>query len=792
MIQLLGLRKFTDPVSNKEIKTDAFFERNWRAPTVADVFQNPETYLKAIDPEERYNIFFTQASCGAGKREFKEQWVIGFDFDGCDPERAQGYVKLFAEELGIPIAAVGALWSGHGIHLAVNISSPLAVGDFKKYRLHYQRICQRLENVVRGAGLPLKCVDPQFFAPGMSFRLPGTWNRKEGQEPVRVLSIQAGMREVITWDWAKLSGLPVLNDGDALEGKNWKPDPQGVLEGCDFLKWCKQDPGRVNEAQWYALLSVIGRLPGGEKLAHEYSQGHPGYSEHETDQKLKQAMSHSGPRTCQGINSLWGECHKCPHFEKVNSPISVRGPDYIATQDTGFHTWKPNKDGVLLPHKPQYGDLRKYFERQTFYKVMGESRICYTWKGTHYEEMPDPYLENFAQKEFNPQADNKMVSEFVKLVCRTNLTPPDWFNSSTDKKINFKNGVYDLRTNQFTEGHSPEIGFRYVLPYAYDPAARAPRFEKFLEEVMSGDPQLIAVLIEFMGYCCSMDTCWAGKALMLSGSGENGKSIFIEVLQELVGPENYSSETVSGLKNETNRQLLEGKFFNLAEETPRKGMEEPAYFKIIVTGGQITVRKYYKMPYKIRNKAKLIFSVNETPTSEDVTRGFFRRFQIIPFRQRFTDENGRKDPFILEKLKTELPGIFNLAVEGYRRLKAQQKFTHSDASARELEAYQNKLDNVRRWTSEAVTLQEDAPFIPYIALYGQYAIWCTHNGERAVNSSTFVTRFRTIYSDKNCQFKKGYIDGKQVRGVVGIAYQDETVGPGVKMLGAMLEVDSMH
>lgn len=760
MIQLLGLRKFTDPVSNKEIKTDAFFERNWRAPTVADVFQNPETYLKAIDPEERYNIFFTQASCGAGKREFKEQWVIAFDMDECDKNRASEYIQIFLRELLLPHQAVGALWSGHGIHLAVNLLTPLALADFKKYRLHYQKICARLENAVRDAGLRLKCVDPQFFAPGMSFRLPGSWNQKDGREPVRVELLQS-MLGVANWDWAFLSGLPVLGEGDALEGKNWKPDPQGVLEGCDFLKWCKQDPGRVNEAQWYALLSVIGRLPGGEKLAHEYSQGHPGYSEHETDQKLKQAMSHSGPRTCQGINSLWGECHKCPHFEKVNSPISVRGPDYIATQDTGFHFMGVDSKGNAKRGKPDFEGLRRYFEKEHPYKVMEESNMVHAWRGTHYEFVSPHFLRTFAEKHFH-ECDSFKRNEFVGKITHHNVIQPAWFNDTTYKKINFQNGVFDLQKEQLLP-HSRELGFRYVLPYAFDPHAQAPIFEKFLDDITCGDKDLAQLLMEYVAYAFSGDDCWAKKCLLLTGGGDNGKSTFADLLKALAGKSNYSTVKMSEIGKDTIRVAMDGKLFNISEETPTRALMDSSEFKDIIAGGEIRYRSLFNQSYTNVNRTKGFILTNHDLESLDTSDAFYERFLKVPFNASFKFEKGNRDPRIKQKLVAELPGIFNLILRAYRNLMARGNFKSSETSRKAWEEFRKDSDSVRRWVGENLKvhpLNGGQKWTCIRVAFMDYARDMDDSKIRPENAITFGKKLAKLIPDYTERVTEKKIDGK--------------------------------
>ncbi len=252
--------------------------------------------------------------------------------------------------------------------------------------------------------------------------------------------------------------------------------------------------------------------------------------------------------------------------------------------------------------------------------------------------------------------------------------------------------------------HSPERGFRSGLAYSYDVMATCPTFDKFMHDVTCGDAGLQAVLLEFAGYALSSDSCWAQKALVLEGVGSNGKSTLMNILRALAGKDNYASLTLSDLRGEGNRQMLDGKLFNMAEETPSKSLMESSIFKNLVTGGETQVRQLYKKPYVMRNRAKLIFACNDLPGSNDTSLGYFRRFLIVPFRATFSDALGNKDSFIEEKLIKELPGIFNRVIRHYAALVKNKVFSESGASLQALSEYRLDVDLVERFFTEEVTL----------------------------------------------------------------------------------------
>lgn len=781
MIQILGLRPyFNEKKQQWDVTDNTFFKKNWRADSVAGILKNLDQYLEKIPAKERFNLFYTVANCADGKREFREQHVLVFDVDGiseeakADTKLLAPYVTTICGALGVNEQDTGIVFSGNGIHFIVGLATPIIDPTyFDLNRRHYSAMLDKIKAALVKASLPGK-PDPAVFDARRIMRLPGTLNKKEGKPERRCIVLQPNVHPV-SFDIVQLSGLPSVEAADHINPQTLRryprPDTTAVISGCDFLKFCKDNPNDVSEEQWYASLSILPRLENGRDLAHEYSRGYSGYSEVETDAKIEQALAASGPRTCSNINKTWGKCSGCPHFEKVTSPIMIQGPNHIKTKDNGFHEIVLDSLGNPKKGKPCFEDLRRYFEQIQPYVVLGESKICLVWTGKFWREMKDSYLESFAQEHFNPTAKTDMTCEFRNLICRTNLRSTDWFTVTTSRRINFNNGVLDLDKMELVP-HSIDFGFRYVLPYDYDSEAKAPRFEKFMQEIMRERQELCDILLEYAGYCFSNDTCWTQKALIMTGEGANGKSTLMNVLRSLAGKENYASLTLSDLKAETNRQQLDGRLFNLAEETPTYAMAESSLFKNLVSGGETTVKMLYKQPYTIANKCKLMFACNELPKTKDTTKGFFRRLLIVPFDRVFEGEE--RDSFLEEKLMQELPGIFNLVIRGYKRLKKQRGFSEADAVAKEIEQYRLELDTVALWFDRCVedskiATCEGAP-LQLSKLYAGYKFFTENNGEKPEVYTTFGKRMMKLVSHYGKRTDRRVIEGKKETVVFGLKY----------------------
>ena len=444
----------------------------------------------------------------------------------------------------------------------------------------------------------------------------------------------------------------------------------------------------------------------------------------------------------------FNDLHVLEGLEKVTEQIMgsnfVEPDQVIDTELTGFH-FIEFKNGKEV-ETPDIDGLVAYFKRESKFKVLGNSKRCHIYNGRFYTDLGDNWIENFAEKNFNPPPNNHTTAEFLKKVQRSNLVPEDWFGLSTKGRINFQNGILDSETNTLLP-HSEDYGFRYILPYAYDPDAKAPKFEKFLSDIMVGDAELSQLLLEYSGYALSGDECWLQKALILEGGGQNGKSTFINVIREVLGSENTSPLTLSALNVETSRVMLDGKLANFAEETPNRKLLDSSTFKNLVSGGEIQMRQLYKQSYTVKNRAKLVFACNELPDSGDTTHGYFRRLIIVPFEAMFSSEEGTMDPFIEKKLFTELPGIFNLCYKAYAETKKRGCFIEPSRALDTKKQYMLDTDPIETWTQESLEIHpvgngHDNYRLALTQAYQEFAIWIEQNGFRPVTSIQFYKKLR--------------------------------------------------
>jgi len=231
--------------------------------------------------------------------------------------------------------------------------------------------------------------------------------------------------------------------------------------------------------------------------------------------------------------------------------------------------------------------------------------------------------------------------------------------------LDCQNGTLDLRTGEL-RAHDPADLITRGTDVAYDPAAAAPRWQRFLAEVFDGDGELIAFVHRLVGYALTGDTREHTLAV-LHGTGANGKSTAVEVLKLLLGDlaataafDTFArSQGDHGPRNDLAR--LRGARLVTASESGEGRRLDEATVKEVTGGDTIAARFLYGEHFEFRPTFKLLLVTNHRPRVDGDDDAIWRRLRLIPFETSF---QGREDRHLAATLRAELPGILAWAVEG--------------------------------------------------------------------------------------------------------------------------------
>lgn len=329
-----------------------------------------------------------------------------------------------------------------------------------------------------------------------------------------------------------------------------------------------------------------------------------------------------------------------------------------------------------------------------------------------------------------------------------------------------KNGIYDLENDRMID-FNPELISTIEIPVKYDPKADCPKIKKFIEEVVGEDQ--IKVIQECLGYCLTKDYGFH-KAFMFFGSGKNGKSTLLKLIEGFLGEENISYVSLQDLcYNRFSRIELFGKLANIHADIPARELKDTGDFKMLTGEDVVRGEKKHKDPIKFKNFAKLIFSANTYPNTNDVTYAFFRRWILIKFDRIF--EGKEDDKSLPESIMTEkeMSGLFNWALEGLRRLKKQNKFSSTETTEDVKKEWIMRTDPLIAFIEKFVEYDSKG-FIAKDDFMKVLNHWCQENELSTYTPQKVGQEFLSIMT--RAGKKRISIDGKQIRVWSGVRFKD--------------------
>lgn len=376
-----------------------------------------------------------------------------------------------------------------------------------------------------------------------------------------------------------------------------------------------------------------------------------------------------------------------------------------------------NQDFIYLYNGTFWADI----DKETFQKFLGEA------------------AEKMGVAKFSARFYQFREQLFKQFLATAYLPTPE-----PDKNtvlINLQNGTFEISPQGTKLRPFDRSDFiTYQLPFEYNPQAKAPLFEAYLNKVLP-DPERQKVLAEYLGYVFIKH---GGRlkleaALVLYGTGANGKSVFFEIVNALLGADNVSSYSLQELTDDTGyyRAMIANKLVNYASEI--NGKLQTDSFKRMVSGEVMPARLPYGKPMQLTNYAKFIFNCNELPKDVEHTNAYFRRWLIIPFDVTIpkAEQDSELHTKIIEK---ELSGVFNWILDGLNRLLIQKKFSDCEAAQQAVEQYKSQSDSVKMFIDENNYQNSPTDYRLIKELYPEYRSYCIDDGFKPVNKSNFIKR----------------------------------------------------
>jgi putative DNA primase/helicase len=306
--------------------------------------------------------------------------------------------------------------------------------------------------------------------------------------------------------------------------------------------------------------------------------------------------------------------------------------------------------------------------------------------------------------------------------------------------LNLENGTLDLRTGVLGP-HERAHRFTKLARIRLDPTSACPRWIAFLERVLP-DAEVRAFVQRAVGWSLTGDVS-AQVLFFCYGLGANGKSVFLRILLFLLGKD-YAIQAAPELllaRRERGHPTDQADLFGVrlavcVEMGPCRSFDE-VMVKRLTGGDLIRARRMREDFWEFEPTHHLWIAANHKPGIKGTDYAIWRRILLIPFTVTIPEEE--RDRGLIDKLRQELPGIMNWAIDGCRQF-LDSGLAPPEAVLLATKEYREEMDVLGGFIADCCA-NVDAPVRTAAGdLYKAYVAWCQSGGEEPITQRDFGIR----------------------------------------------------
>lgn len=382
----------------------------------------------------------------------------------------------------------------------------------------------------------------------------------------------------------------------------------------------------------------------------------------------------------------------------------------------------------------------------------------------------EPIIKARIELDNKGKVKNRDVSEYIGQIQRRSYTNRDDFNPDISW-IAVKNGMVNLRTGE-TRPFDPRFMCTTQLPVESNPSSRCIEFfdwvegpvvgygfnhcpvtMRFLYDIISSED--VELLLDFLAYCLWREykfNVW----VLFNGAGQNGKSTLLNLIERFFGTENVSGESLERLlKDRFAPANLHQKLVNIdADLSPDLLLRNTGKLKKLTGNDQYPAEFKYKAPFKFRNGARLVFSCNKIPESDDLTDAFFRRLIMINCTGQFLGD--KDDINLIDKLTTseEFSGLLHLLLIRLPSvLKNGIRKTTNEVLEKTYDKYVRGSNPVEFFVKKAL-IPDSSARVRKLDMYDEFERFSQEKGLPVESEQSFSRKMTQVYSFKVRQFRE--------------------------------------
>lgn len=215
--------------------------------------------------------------------------------------------------------------------------------------------------------------------------------------------------------------------------------------------------------------------------------------------------------------------------------------------------------------------------------------------------------------------------------------------------------VYDF-ANHEVRPRTKEDCFATELPVVYDPEAKSPLLDDFLDKITVHDKELLKFLLQHLSRCVS--GCVTDQSLYIwyGPKGANGKSTLVALMEKLLGDFfamgekevfiNIGRDASPGAASPHLYRLRGRRLVIFAESSEGDKINE-SHVKVLTGNDSIPCRPLYGETVQFKAGFISIIMTNHRPKCS-MDPSLWRRIVMIPFFARFVDNPRESNEFLLD------------------------------------------------------------------------------------------------------------------------------------------------
>lgn len=286
-------------------------------------------------------------------------------------------------------------------------------------------------------------------------------------------------------------------------------------------------------------------------------------------------------------------------------------------------------------------------------------------------------------------------------------------------------------------------------------------FARYMHDVMP-DPAVRAVLQEAVASSFMLKSYEC--VFWLYGSGSNGKSTLLHLLQALHG-DGYGSTTIEAMKGSFGLASLANKTCVGISEASPVGWDTDL-IKMIASRDQLPVNRKFKDEAHIIPSFTLFIAMNTLPYIKDHTHGWKRKQILIPFSA--TIDKDRRVVELHKKITQsplEMRCLLDWVLEGAVRLAERGRFLQGDelplACREPLNEVHEMADPVLRFMHmQRVDLDKPTHWVDKKMVFDAFRAWADQEGvplSRVPEHAQFWKRINGYAGDRNLTLAEQYV-----------------------------------